>query len=125
MFTTSALIIINKTTRIETNLNHSQREFILNAKNISVLIKQGIKPQFDFINKKELFSCFWLNYEMSPYLSTEEFKKCVAAPINYNPENQELFQNLEHEYFEECIHNKQNCKVKYYPFNNRVEVYFD
>ncbi len=125
VFILSLSIVIKQTIRIQTGLNPLQLEFILNSKNAGSLIKQAIKLQFNFSNKKTLFDCFRLNYAMSPYLNKDELNKCFAAPINDNSENKLSLQNFQPNDFDQCINNKQNCKVKYFPFVNSIKFYFD
>ena len=123
IFILSLSIVVNQTIRIQTSLNPSQLEFILRAKDVGLLIKHGIKPQFNFTNKKESFDCFNLNYAMAPYLNDDERNKCFAEPISYNTENKLPSEALPQNDLDRCINNKQNCKVEYFPFLSKIKFY--
>jgi len=124
IFIVSLLIVINQTMRIQTNLSSAQLEFILRAKDVGFLIKQDIKVQFNFSNKKEAFDCFNLNYALSPYLNNDERGKCFAESISYDSNNKLPLQDLQQKDIEYCINNKQNCRVEYFPFLNSIKFYF-
>lgn len=102
----------------ETRLFHEQSNLV------SRLVKNSYEVEINFAHEstptQQAFVCYALNFYLSPYYRNEDRKKCLQS--EKQPTSIEVNKVVSNLPVEKLFNKQKNCKVKYYPHLNHVNI---